>query len=117
LDEKTVVFVKWRKQDEELKKAINNMSWSDIVNIANNKNAQIKANITKSGCKDYAIVGPDGKEIPLQRLFEFKKPGHQKEALRKDIEEWLASLSENLKSLPFRKLAKRFKNARSRMII
>ena len=112
LDEKTVVFVKWRKQDEELKKAINNMSWSDIVNIANNKNAQIKANITKSGCKDYAIVGPDGKEIPLQRLFEFKKPGHQKEALRKDIEEWLASLSENLKSLPFRKLAKRFKNAR-----
>jgi hypothetical protein len=66
--------------------------------------------LDKTGyCKDHAIVGYDGKEIPLQQLFEVKSQGHPKEQRREDIEEWLASISEDLKSPSFEKLAKKFK--------
>lgn len=99
LDEITSVFVKRSKQDkniEKLKNTAAGKSWSEIVGIAN-KNAWIMVNISKDYCKTHAIVGPDGKEIPLQQLFEYQeskeKTEDQIEPLHKKLERWLINNS------------------------
>ena len=66
-------------------------------------------NIETRYCKDHAIVGPDGKEIPLQQLFKLKEQGRPEEQLHKDIREWLSTISKEDWPLSFRELAKRFK--------
>jgi hypothetical protein len=113
LDEKTVVFIKRDKREkniEKLKKAIADKTWPELEKIANNKKVWIEDNIETRYCENHAIVGYDGKEIPLQQLFKLKKRGRPEEQLHKDIRKWLSTIPKENLLLSFRELAKRFKN-------
>jgi len=94
IDNKNIIFIKRNIKEEnikELKKAINGKTWSELIDIAENKKKKIKSNVSRDYMQTHTIVGPNGKEILLQQILESKeksKPGRKEGERARVIKEW-----------------------------